>query len=58
MTEKREPSKKYYTDEHPGGPWSRALYEKRTGKPFNEEEFRKDFEDSKKKRALDISLEK
>ena len=38
------PSQLFYTDEHPSGSWSRALYQKRTGKPFIEEEFKKDFE--------------
>jgi hypothetical protein len=49
MTEKKEPKGKYYTEDHPSGPWSRALYQMRTGKPFSEEEFKKDFEQSKKK---------
>ncbi len=40
------PSHKYYTDEHPSGPWSRALYQKRTGKPFDENEFKKTHEAS------------
>ena len=38
--------KKYYTKEFPSGPWSRALYAMRTGKPFKEEEFRDDHKDS------------
>jgi SpoVK/Ycf46/Vps4 family AAA+-type ATPase len=38
--------KKYYTKEFPSGPWSRALYAMRTGKPFEEEEFRDDHKDS------------
>jgi len=42
------PLHKYYTDEHPSGPWSRSLYQKRTGKPFDENEFIKDFESSPK----------
>jgi hypothetical protein len=40
---------KYYTDEFPSGPWSRALYQMRTGKPFDEEEFKKTFEEGWKK---------
>ena len=35
-----QPPHKYYTEEYPSGPWSRALYEMRNGKPFKEEEFR------------------
>jgi len=38
-----EPQGKYYTKEFPSGPWSRYLYQVRTGKPFNEKEFRKDY---------------
>ena len=38
-SKKTEPQRKYYTKEHPSGPWSRALHQKRTGKPFNENEF-------------------
>jgi len=37
-----EPKSKYYSKEYPSGPWSRALYQMRTGKPFSEEEFQKD----------------
>ena len=37
-----EPKGKYYTEEHPSGPWSRALYQLMTGKPFKEEEFKHD----------------
>jgi len=40
MLEKKQSSSKYYTKENPSGPWSRALHEKRTGKPINEEEFK------------------
>jgi len=40
----RTPTRKYYTNEYPSGPWSRALHEKITGKPFDENEFRKTFE--------------
>jgi hypothetical protein len=46
-------AKKYYTEEFPSGPWSRALYQMRTGKPFDEEEFKKSYaEDRKKIREL------
>ena len=49
MTERKQPAGKYYTEEHPSGPWSRAMYQMRTGKPFSEEEFKKDFEEGQKK---------
>ncbi len=38
--DKFQPRHKYYSKEFPSGPWSRALHEMRTGKPFKEEEFR------------------
>jgi hypothetical protein len=38
--DKFQPPHKYYTKEFPSGPWSRALHEMRTGKPFKEEAFR------------------
>ena len=37
-------TREYYTKEHPSGPGSRYLYQTITGKPFNENEFKKDFE--------------
>ncbi len=37
---KIQPPHKYYTEEYPSGPWSRALHEMRTGKHFKEGEFR------------------
>jgi hypothetical protein len=43
--EKMPGKKRYYTKKNPSGPWSRALYEKRTGKLFKEEEFRDDHKD-------------
>ena len=44
-----EEAKKYYTEEYPSGPWSRALFQMRTGKPFSEEEFKRHFEESQTK---------
>jgi hypothetical protein len=49
LKNEKEPVRKYYTKENPSGPWSRALYQMRNGKPFNEEEFKKDFEEGQKK---------
>ncbi len=46
---KTEPERKYYTEEYPSGPWSRYLYQISTGKPFSEEEFKKDFEEGQRK---------
>ncbi len=40
--DKFQSRQKYYTEEYPSGPWSRALYQIRTGKPFKEEEFQND----------------
>ncbi len=37
--DKFQPRHKYYSKEFPSGPWSRALYQMRTGKSFKEEEF-------------------
>ncbi len=37
--DKFQPRYKYYSKEFPSGPWSRALHEMRTGKPFKEGEF-------------------
>jgi hypothetical protein len=48
------PSHKYYTDEHPKCPWSRSLYQKRTGKPFDENEFKNDLEASPELQALSL----
>jgi hypothetical protein len=31
---------KYYTEEYPSGPWSRALFQMRTKKIFDEKDFR------------------
>jgi hypothetical protein len=40
--DKFQSRQKYYTEKYPSGPWSRALYQIRTGKPFKEEEFQND----------------
>ena len=49
-------SHKYYTDEHPSGPWSRALSQKRTWKPFDENEFKKDTEASPELQTLSSTI--
>ena len=45
MKKEKQPASKYYTEEHPSGPWSRALYEKRTRTSFNEEDFKNQSEE-------------
>jgi hypothetical protein len=52
MKKEKEPSKKYYTDKHPSGSWSRALYQMRTGKPFDEKEFQEELEENQEAKRI------